>query len=121
MRKSAHSEERSDFPTACCGEKVHVSKEKLHFACCCLAVALRFVNNFELDEVGKFGAERAHIPMERCDFAWCLLRRKSVHSGCEKVHIPTETLDLLVACCGEKMHIARERLDFAWCLLVVCS
>ena len=50
------------LPIACCGEKVHVSKERLDFACFSLLVAMRYVSSFELDEIGKFGGEKARIP-----------------------------------------------------------
>ena len=52
-----------------------------------------------MDEIGKLGSEKEHIPKERGDFASCLLRGQSAVPGCENVHIP------------------KERLDFAFCLL----
>ena len=47
---------------------------------------MMFLSNFELDEIETFGGEKVHILGERFDFACCLLRRKSAHSGSEKVH-----------------------------------
>ena len=52
-----------------------------------------------MDEIGKSGGAKAHIPRERCDFASSLLRGQSAVPGCEKVHIP------------------KERRDFAYCVL----
>ena len=91
-----------------------------------------------------------HIPKERCDFAYCVLRRKSAHSSenlaakkrtfrrkgvillvalCgEEVHLADAEKCTLGrygvifpgACCGKKMHIPLEKLDFA-CLLLVAK
>ena len=71
---------------ACCGDKVHIPKEKFDFGNFLLVCFLlnEVLINFEVDKIGKFGGEKAHIPKEKNDFASCLLRRKSVHSGREK-------------------------------------
>ena len=81
-----------------------------------------------------------HIPKERCDFAYCVLRRKSAHSSenlaAKKRTFRRNGVILLLACCGdkvqfpdaktctfigkfggEKAHIPRERCDFASCML----
>ena len=56
-------------------EKVQISEVMLDFAClllaCCLLVAI-----FELF-CAVPGCENMHIPKERSDFAYCVLRRKS--------------------------------------------
>ena len=84
-----------------------------------------------------------HILGERCDFAYCVLRRKSAHSSenlaAKKRTFRSKGVILLLACCGEKMRlpdakkctfrrkgacssekveISKESLDFVCCLLL---
>ena len=73
-----------------------------------------------------------HIPKERCDLAYCLLRRKSAHSsenlaakkrtfGRKGVillnRVAIEKCTLIEKSGGEKAHILKERCDFACCSL----
>ena len=81
------------WPTAGCGEKVHIHRKL-----------------WRRNSAHSEGTVR---------FCLVLVAAKNVHFGSEKVHIPTETLDLLVACFGEKVHIPKKSFDFACCLRFV--
>ena len=69
-----------------------------------------------MDEIGKFGGEKAHIPKERCDFACCCLLAcskmrflsilkwmKSENLAAKKRTFRRKGAILLLACCGQKM------------------
>ena len=65
-KKSTFRRKGVAFPNACCGEKVHIPMKRCDFACCCLLASckMRFFSIFELNEIGKFSGEKAHIPKE---------------------------------------------------------
>ena len=86
-------------------EKVQISEVMLDFAClllaCCLLVAI-----FELF-CAVPGCENMHIPKERSDFAYCVLRQKSTHSSensaAKKCTFRRKGVILHLACSGEKV------------------
>ena len=70
-----------------------------------------------------------HIPKERSDFAYCVLRRKSAHSSenlaAKKRTFRRKGVILLLACCGEKVHLPDAKKCTYWgkgvILLIACG
>ena len=68
-----------------------------------------------MDEIGKFGGKRMHIPKERGDFAPCMLRRGKAFPGCENVQIPKGRYDFVYSVLRRRSAHSLEKAEAEKC------